>query len=177
MKQWLQWNQNKDMLVIGIDPGTATTGFGLVEETNDKELKVVTYGVILTRSDELPEKRLQKIYTSVKELIILHRPDYGAVEKLFFQKNVTNALAVGQARGVVLLAMAELGIPIAEYSPQEVKQSVTGYGAAEKRQIQLMVQTILNLAEMPKPDDASDALAIAVCHIHSIGYRNLLTGL
>ena len=165
------------MLVLGIDPGTATTGYGLIEETENKELKVVDYGVILTRPDELPERRLQLIYSSIKELILLHHPDHGAVEKLFFQKNVTNALAVGQARGVVLLAMAECGIPVAEYSPQEVKQSVTGYGAAEKRQIQLMVQILLNLKEMPKPDDASDALAIAVCHIHSIGYQKLIPGL
>lgn len=165
------------MLVLGIDPGTATTGYGLIEETENKELKVVDYGVILTRPDELPERRLQLIYRSIKELILLHHPDHGAVEKLFFQKNVTNALAVGQARGVVLLAMAECGIPVAEYSPQEVKQSVTGYGAAEKRQIQLMVQILLNLKEMPKPDDASDALAIAVCHIHSIGYQKLIPGL
>ncbi len=164
------------MLVIGIDPGTATTGYGLLEETQEKELIVVDFGVILTRSDELPEKRLQQIYLAVKKLILLHHPEQAAVEKLFFQKNVTNALAVGQARGVVLLAMAEAGIPISEYSPQEVKQSVTGYGAAKKRQIQQMVQTILNLKELPKPDDASDALAIAVCHLHSVGYQGLMSG-
>ncbi|MEN6571316.1 MAG: crossover junction endodeoxyribonuclease RuvC [Anaerolineaceae bacterium] len=164
------------MLVLGIDPGTATTGFGLVEETADKELRVVDYGVILTKPSTPPEKRLQQIHESIQQLILLHQPDCGAVEKLYFQKNVTNALAVGQARGVVLLAMAEAGIPISEYSPQEVKQSVTGYGAAQKRQIQQMVQTLLNLPDLPKPDDAADALAIAVCHLHSTGYQALLAG-
>lgn len=165
------------MLVLGIDPGTATTGFGLVEETADKELRVVDYGVILTKPSTPPENRLQQIHESVQQLILLHQPDCGAVEKLFFQKNVTNALAVGQARGVVLLAMAEAGLPISEYSPQEVKQSVTGYGAAQKKQIQQMVQTLLNLKDLPKPDDAADALAIAVCHLRSTGYQALLAGI
>lgn len=165
------------VLVLGIDPGTATTGFGLVEETEEKDLKVIDYGVIQTSKDELPEKRLQQIYHDLQEIILLHRPDAAAVEKLYFQKNVTNALAVGQARGVVLLALTEAGIPITEYSPQDVKQSVTGYGAAEKRQIQLMVQTLLQLDVLPRPDDASDALAIAICHLHSMGYQSFLSGL
>jgi crossover junction endodeoxyribonuclease RuvC len=164
------------MRVLGIDPGTATTGYGLVEESQDKALILVDYGAILTQPSTPTGLRLQQIYEEVKKLILLHHPDYGAVEKLFFQKNVTNALAVGQARGVVLLAFSEALIPIAEYSPQEVKQSVTGYGAAQKRQIQLMVQTLLELPEIPKPDDASDALAIAICHLHSSGYRSLLEG-
>ena len=162
------------MLVLGIDPGTATTGFGLVEETSDKELKVVDFGVILTKPSDPQEKRLQQIYQSVRDLMLLHHPDSGAVEKLFFQKNVTNALAVGQARGVVLLAFAEEGIPFAEYSPQDVKISVTGYGAAEKRQVQLMVQSLLGLKDLPKPDDAADALAIAICHLHNSKYMSLL---
>jgi crossover junction endodeoxyribonuclease RuvC len=165
------------VLVLGIDPGTATTGFGLVEETEEKDLKVIDFGVIQTSKDELPEKRLQQIYHDLQEIILLHRPDAAAVEKLYFQKNVTNALAVGQARGVVLLALTEAGIPITEYSPQDVKQSVTGYGAAEKRQIQLMVQTLLQLDVLPRPDDASDALAIAICHLHSMGYQSFLSGL
>jgi len=165
------------MLVLGIDPGTATTGFGLVEETEEKDLKAIDFGVIQTSRDELPEKRLQQIYHDLQKIILLHRPDAAAVEKLYFQKNVTNALAVGQARGVVLLALTEAGIPITEYSPQDVKQSVTGYGAAEKRQIQLMVQTLLQLDVLPRPDDASDALAIAICHLHSMGYQSLLSGL
>jgi crossover junction endodeoxyribonuclease RuvC len=164
------------MLVLGIDPGTATTGYGLVEETSGKELKVVDYGVILTQPTTRPEKRLQQIYEDIQKLILLHQPNCGAVEKLYFQKNVTNALAVGQARGVILLAMAEAGFPIFEYSPQEVKQSVTGYGAAQKKQIQQMVQTLLNLSILPKPDDAADALAIAICHLHSTGYQSLMTG-
>lgn len=162
------------MLVLGIDPGTATTGFGLVEETSDKELKVIDFGVILTKPSDPQEKRLQQIHHAVKDLMLLHHPDSGAVEKLFFQKNVTNALAVGQARGVVLLAFAEAAIPFEEYSPQDVKISVTGYGAAEKRQVQLMVQSLLGLKDLPKPDDAADALAIAICHLHNSKYISLL---
>ena len=162
------------MLVLGIDPGTATTGFGLVEETGDNELKVVDFGVILTKPSDPQEQRLKQIYQAVKDLMLLHHPDSGAVEKLFFQKNVTNALAVGQARGVILLAFAEEEIPFAEYSPQDVKISVTGYGAAEKRQVQLMVQSLLDLKDLPKPDDAADALAIAICHLHNSKYRSLL---
>lgn len=161
------------MLVLGIDPGTATTGYGVVEETPEKELQVTSYGVILTEPGNNPEIRLLEIYRNVKELILLHRPECGAVEKLFFQKNVTNAIAVGQARGVILLAFAEAGLPVYEYSPQEVKQSVTGYGAAQKKQVQLMVQTLLRLEKTPKPDDAADALAIAICHLHSNCYRSL----
>ncbi len=161
------------MLVLGIDPGTATTGFGLVKETAEKELSVSSFGVILTKPENNPEVRLLEIYTQVKKLISLHRPQCGAVEKLFFQKNVTNAIAVGQARGVILLAFAEAGLPVYEYSPQEVKQSVTGYGAAQKKQVQLMVQTLLGLDTLPKPDDAADALAIAICHLHSNVYHSL----
>lgn len=161
------------MLVLGIDPGTATTGYGLVEETPEKELTVYSYGVILTSPEKKPEVRLLEIYRNVKELILLHRPDCGAVEKLYFQKNVTNAIAVGQARGVILLAFAEAGVPVFEFSPQEVKQAVTGYGAAQKRQVQIMVQTLLNLEKLPKPDDAADALAIAICRLHSNNYEFL----
>lgn len=159
------------MLALGIDPGTETTGFALVEESEQGAIKAIEFGVIKT-SRQLPdEKRLQVIYYELSRIISLHRPVTGAVEKLFFQKNVTNAITVGQARGVVLLAMANAGLEIGEYSPQQVKQAVTGYGAADKRQVQLMVQTMLSLPEIPKPDDAADALAVAICHLHSIGYR------
>jgi crossover junction endodeoxyribonuclease RuvC len=162
------------MLVLGIDPGTATTGYGLVEEDRNGDLHAVAYGIVATDPKLNAGDRLLEINDRINELILLHRPESGAVEKLFFQKNVSTAIAVGQARGVILLAFARTQTPVHEYTPNEVKQSVTGYGAAEKRQVQEMVRTILNLAELPKPDDAADALAIAICHIHSIGFQKLL---
>ena len=162
------------MLVLGIDPGTATTGYGLVRETEQGGFVVVDYGVILTPAGEAPEKRLLLLYDRISEILLLHRPDHGAVEKLFFQRNVTTAIAVGQARGVVMLALAQKGLAVAEYTPLEVKQAVTGYGGAEKLQVQMMVQAILELAEIPRPDDAADALAVAVCHLQSYRFRALL---
>ncbi len=162
------------MLVLGIDPGTATTGYGLIRETDQGGFEVIDFGVILTPAGEALEKRLLLLYDRLMEILLLHRPDQGAVEKLFFQRNVTNAIAVGQARGVAMLAMAQKKIPIAEYTPLEVKQAITGYGGAEKLQVQMMVQAVLELADLPRPDDAADALAIAVCHIQSYRMRALL---
>ncbi|NGX45618.1 MAG: Crossover junction endodeoxyribonuclease RuvC [Chlamydiae bacterium] len=112
--------------------------------------------------------RLVLLYEKLKEVLTLHPPDSSAVEKLFFQRNVKTAISVGQGRGVVLLALAQAGIPIGEYTPMEIKQAVAGYGGADKRQIQEMVRTLLNLKEIPKPDDAADALAVAICHLHSV---------
>jgi crossover junction endodeoxyribonuclease RuvC len=155
------------MLVLGIDPGTATTGFGLVHETPQGQLEVVKYGVLLTPAGELPAKRLLLLYRQLKEMILLHRPESAAVEKLFFQRNVTTAIAVGQARGVILLSLAEAAIPVHEYNPMQVKQAVCGYGSAGKAQVQQMVKALLGLEEIPKPDDAADALAIAICHTNS----------
>jgi crossover junction endodeoxyribonuclease RuvC len=103
----------------------------------------------------------------LNELLLLHPPNYGAVEKLFFQRNVTTALAVGQARGVILLALVQAGIPVSEYNPMDVKQAVAGYGGADKNQVQQMVKALLNLEDIPRPDDAADALAVAICHLHS----------
>lgn len=163
------------MLVIGIDPGTATTGYGIVEENNRNEIRAVEYGVVSTAAGLPAEIRLLEINQKINEILLLHRPDCGAVEKLFFQRNVTTAIAVGQARGVILLSLAQAGLPVSEYTPNEVKQSVTGYGSADKKQVQEMVRTILGLKSIPKPDDAADALAIAICHIHSIGYQKLQT--
>jgi crossover junction endodeoxyribonuclease RuvC len=117
----------------------------------------------------MPE-RLLILFQRIKEILLLHQPDSGAVEKLFFQRNVTTAITVGQARGVILLAMAEAGCSVAEYNPMEVKQAVCGYGGADKNQVQQMVTALLNLAEVPKPDDAADALAIAICHLNSSRY-------
>jgi crossover junction endodeoxyribonuclease RuvC len=161
------------MITLGIDPGTATTGFGIIHEENDGHLTVINYGVIRTSSNQSQPERLVQLYKRIKELILLHRPEMGAVEKLFFEKNVRTALAVGQARGVALLAMAELNLHIGEYTPLEVKQAVVGYGGADKNQVQQMVKTILGLDMIPHPDDAADALAVAICHIHSAKMLNL----
>ena len=154
------------MLVLGIDPGTATTGYGFVRDADDGPV-AVAYGVILTPAGAEMPQRLLTIFRELQKLIALYHPDTGAVEKLFFQRNVSTAMTVGQARGIALLALAEAGLPIGEYNPRDVKQAVAGYGAADKPQMQGMVRAILNLTEIPKPDDAADALAVAICHLHS----------
>ena len=161
------------MLAIGIDPGTAITGYGLVREEQDGSLSVVDYGVIQTSPDESMPQRLVQLYQNLKNVIDLHNPQSGAVEKLFFARNVRTALTVGQARGVALLALAEAGVELAEYSPNEVKQAVAGYGGADKNQVQAMVQALLDLEQIPQPDDAADALAVAICHLHSARIRSL----
>lgn len=161
------------MIVIGIDPGTATTGYGVVEEDDNGHLSSLDHGVITTSANLPLETRLKTIFDSITTLLLLHKPQSGAVEKLFFKQNVTNAISVGQARGVVLLAMATQGIKVGEYSPSEVKAAISGYGGAEKAQVQAMVKAILNLDDIPKPDDAADALAIAICHINSSNANKL----
>ncbi|MHB0923009.1 MAG: crossover junction endodeoxyribonuclease RuvC [Bellilinea sp.] len=160
------------MLIIGIDPGTATTGYGLVRET-DNGIEVVDFGVVVTPAGERPEIRLFQIYDELTKLMLLHRPQSGAVERLFFQRNVSTAIAVGQARGVAMLVMAQNSVPVSEYTPLEVKQAVTGYGKADKNQVQQMVKALLELEDIPRPDDAADALAIAICHLHSMKYSSL----
>jgi crossover junction endodeoxyribonuclease RuvC len=162
------------MLVIGIDPGTATTGYGLVRENQDDSLQAVDHGVILTPADMPMAQRLALLYGKLNEILVLHGPDSSAVEKLFFQRNVKTAITVGQGRGVVLLALAQAGVPVAEYTPLEVKLAVAGYGGADKRQVQEMVRVLLDLDEIPKPDDAADALAVAICHLHSAKMLNLI---
>jgi len=162
------------MLVIGIDPGTATTGYGLVRENQDDSLQAVDHGVILTPADMPMAQRLALLYGKLNEILVLHHPDNSAVEKLFFQRNVKTAITVGQGRGVVLLALAQADVPVAEYTPLEVKQAVAGYGGADKRQVQEMVRVLLDLEEIPKPDDAADALAVAICHLHSAKMLNLI---
>lgn len=159
------------MLVIGIDPGIATTGYGLVQEAQDGSLRLVTYGVIETPSGMPLPERLLLLHSQLSEILLLHHPFSGAVEKLFFQRNVRTAMTVGQARGVALLALAQAGLPAAEYTPLEVKQAVVGYGAADKNQVQKMVRALLGLADIPKPDDAADALAVAICHAHSARFQ------
>lgn len=164
------------MLVLGIDPGTATTGYGLIEENADGSLKAIDYGVILTPADMDMAQRLNLLFERLSEILLLHKPTTGAVEKLFFQRNVTTALSVGQARGVALLCMARQGMSIGEYTPLEVKQAVAGYGGADKNQVQQMVKALLNLKQIPKPDDAADALAVAICHLHSSRLSSLIKG-
>ncbi|MBN2258060.1 MAG: crossover junction endodeoxyribonuclease RuvC [Anaerolineaceae bacterium] len=161
------------MLVLGIDPGTASTGYGLVVENEAGGLQAVSFGVIKTPPELDMPSRLQCLYQNISELINLHQPQYGAVEKLFFQRNVSTAITVGQARGVVLLAFADHGLPVAEYTPLEIKKAATGYGSAEKKQVQSMIKALLHLDRVPQPDDAADALAVALCHINSHRYRNL----
>lgn len=161
------------MLVLGIDPGTATTGFGFVRQEKGDDLVSVAHGVILTPAKMPMPERLEKLYIELKELIDLHRPDSSAVEMLFFQSNVKTAISVGQARGVILLALAQAGLPIGEYTPNEIKQAVTGYGSADKHQMQEMTRMLLGLAERPRPDDAADALAVAITHLHSSRWNDL----
>jgi crossover junction endodeoxyribonuclease RuvC len=161
------------MLVLGIDPGTASTGYGLVRETSSGDLEAVAYGVISTPKNTLPELRLLEIYNQITSLVSLHRPETAAVEKLFFQRNITTAMAVSQARGVVLLVLAQSGLSVAEYTPMEIKQAIAGYGGADKNQVQQMVKAILNLVDIPRPDDAADALAVAICHSHAYRFKQL----
>lgn len=156
------------MLVIGIDPGTATTGYGLVREERDGTLTAIAYGVVSTPAGVEMPKRLVQLHAELTQIIALHRPESGAVEKLFFQKNVKTAITVAQGRGVALLALAQAGIAVGEYTPLEVKSSVVGYGNADKGQVQQMVRALLALEKIPKPDDAADALAIAICHLHNV---------
>ncbi len=155
------------MLVIGIDPGTAITGYGLVRGEPGGALEAVDWGVILTPAKTPIAERLDQIYTSLNEILKEHQPEEAAVEAIFFQKNVKTAMSVGQARGVVLLALQRAGLAASDYSPNEIKQAVSGYGGADKQQVQSMVKALLNLKETPKPDDAADALAVAICHLHT----------
>jgi crossover junction endodeoxyribonuclease RuvC len=157
-------------LALGIDPGTATTGFGLVRLEPDGSLVAIKYGVILTPKEATPPARLEMLYNDLSALLREHHPDTAAVEKLFFSRNVTTALAVGQARGVVMLCMQQAGVEPFEYTPNEVKQAVAGYGGAQKRQVQEMVRALLQLDSIPKPDDAADALAIAITHLNTKRY-------
>ena len=158
-------------LALGIDPGIATTGYGLVRLTRDGELVAVSFGIISTPKDSSAPARLEMLFDQLKALLKKHRPDTAAVEKLFFQSNVKTALSVGQARGVILLCLQKAGIEPFEYTPNKVKQAVAGYGGADKRQVQDMVRALLQLDSIPKPDDAADALAIAITHLNTKRYE------
>lgn len=155
------------MRVLGIDPGTAIVGFSILDFENNK-FKVIDFGCIYTDKNMLMEDRLCKIYSELSEIIKKYQPTEMAIEELFYFKNNKTVISVGQARGVIVLCGRQNNLKINNYTPLQVKTGITGYGKAEKKQIQLMVQRILNLKEIPKPDDAADALAIAITHINSV---------
>ena len=151
------------MIILGIDPGVATIGFGLVRAERNRN-QLLRYGVITTPPGIPLSNRLLQISNDMEELIHAFHPDEMAVEELFFTKNITTGIAVAHGRGVILLAAEKLGVPVFEYTPMQVKQAVVGYGKAEKRQVMLMTQRLLHMKEIPTPDDAADALALAICH-------------
>ncbi len=163
------------MLVLGIDPGTATTGYGLVREDDDGTNVMVAYGAIITEPKTPMPRRLQQIYREVARLIADYKPDACAIEEMFFGKNVTAAITVAQGRGVALLAMVDADLPIREYKPALVKQTIAGYGNASKEQMQEMICTLLELDKIPKPDDAADALAIALTSLQSSRWERLMS--
>ncbi|MBE6972806.1 MAG: crossover junction endodeoxyribonuclease RuvC [Ruminococcaceae bacterium] len=154
------------MVILGIDPGVATVGFGVVRAERGKNT-LLQYGVITTPAGIPLSQRLVQISEDMEQLIRQFRPDEMAVEELFFSKNITTGIAVAHGRGVILLAAEKMGVPVFEYTPMQVKQAVVGYGAAQKRQVMLMTQRLLGMKEVPGPDDAADALAIAICHSRS----------
>jgi crossover junction endodeoxyribonuclease RuvC len=162
------------MVVLGIDPGTAITGWGVVCEEADGRPALVDYGTIQTPASTPLPQRLSQIFQQVTALIDRHRPDAVAVEQIFFSKNVRTAMSVGQARGVVLLAAALAGRPVHDYTPLQVKQAVSGYGNADKAQVQQMTALLLGLEAAPTPDDAADAIAVAICHLQSAHWMSLL---
>lgn len=161
------------MLVLGIDPGTALCGYGLVRSEND-EFSLTAYGAVSTPANSPLPSRLHQIYDSLSKMVAQHKPDAAAVEKLFFAKNARTALAVGHARGVALLVAAQANLPVYEYTPNEIKQAIVGYGGADKHQVQQMVRVLLRLDFVPEPDDAADAIAIAICHLQTAHLREMI---
>ena len=164
------------MIILGIDPGLAIVGWGVIEYKNTR-FRTIAYGSVQTPAGLRTEERLKMIFDGINELIVKYRPDAVAVEELFFNTNITTGIRVAEARGVVLLAAELAGISTYEYTPLQVKQAVVGYGRAEKKQVITMVTMLLGLPKPPKPDDTADALAIAICHAHSgasrlAGYYN-----
>lgn len=155
------------MIILGIDPGYGITGYGVVEFLNN-HFRVIDYGVVSTDSKMLFSKRIEAIYDRIGEIIEKYHPDAAAIEELFFNNNITTAIAVAQGRGAALLSCTKHNVPTYEYTPLQVKQTVVGYGRAEKQQVQMMIKMILKLDKIPKPDDAADALGIAICHAHSM---------
>jgi crossover junction endodeoxyribonuclease RuvC len=162
-----------ERLILGLDPGTASTGFGLVTGPLGGPGRLLEFGVIRTAAATPMPERLAEIHQAVGQLLSEHAPAAVAVEEVFFSSNVSTALVVGQARGVLLLAAAQAGVPVFEYKPNEVKQALTGHGRADKRQVQDMLRLVLGLEEIPRPDDAADAVAVALCHLQLARYREL----
>jgi crossover junction endodeoxyribonuclease RuvC len=163
-------------IVLGVDPGTAITGYGVVGEHADGAFELLACGVLRTDADRPMHLRLKEIFQDLQAILHEFRPDEMAVEKLFFGRNVTTAISVGQARGAILLAAALNGVDVVEYTPAEVKEAIAGYGNADKQQVQEMVRRTLHLAAAPAPDDAADAVAVAVCHLQRALYRSLVEG-
>ncbi len=159
----------KGEIVLGIDPGLGTVGFGVIERLGPSKVRFLSTGVIRTPPRTPDPTRLKTIHEDITELIARYKPDVASVEKLFFTKNITTGIQVAQARGVLLLACGEAKLAVHEYSPVEIKSSVAGYGNATKRQMQEMVKRLLKLPDVPKPDDAADALAVALCHVFRAG--------
>jgi len=155
------------MIVLGIDPGTATLGWAIIKNGEGATCKVEAYGCIETDKASIFPRRLEEIHKKLSEVILKYQPDITAIEQLFFAKNVKTAITVGEARGVAILAAVQANLPVAEYTPLQVKQALVGYGRAEKKQMQKMLKILLGLNELPQPDDAADALAVALCHINS----------
>ncbi len=154
------------MIILGIDPGYATVGYGVIREDGHR-FQVLGYGAVTTSPDLPFEKRLEIIYRDMGELIDTYHPDYISIERLYFNTNITTGIEVAHARGVILLQATQKGVPFKEYTPLQVKQAVVGYGKAEKKQVMLMTQSLLGLSSLPRPDDAADALALAICLSHS----------
>ncbi len=161
------------MIILGIDPGFAIVGYGVLEYKNN-QFRVLAYGAITTDAKTPMHDRFLAIYEDLTKIIDLYHPDFMAIEELFFNTNRTTAINVAQARGILLLAAIRQGVKVCEYTPLQVKQAVAGYGRAEKQQVQQMVKLLLNLPSVPKPDDTADALAIAICHGHSYHERRIL---
>jgi crossover junction endodeoxyribonuclease RuvC len=163
-------NEAAGRIILGLDPGTASTGYGIVSASGNR-LSALGYGVIATASTLALEKRLELVFTQLSDILEQHHPDSTAVESLFFNTNVSTALAVGHARGVAMLACSRAGCSVFEYTPQQVKMAVAGYGKATKEQVMEMVRVLLALSEVPRPDHAADALAVAICHANTLGIR------
>jgi crossover junction endodeoxyribonuclease RuvC len=163
------------MRILGIDPGYAILGYGIIDVKGNK-FSPVDYGAVLTEASMDMPRRLKTLYGSLAQLIRKYEPDEASIEELFFNNNAKTAILVGEARGVAVLACADGGLPIGEYTPLQIKQALVGYGRADKKQVQFMVKTMLGLESVPKPDDTADALAAAICHAHSKGRRDILKG-
>ncbi|MBN1823552.1 MAG: crossover junction endodeoxyribonuclease RuvC [Endomicrobiales bacterium] len=155
------------MIILGVDPGLSMTGWGLIRSRERDDISLVCYGCIKTRSGNALAERLGEIHAELERIIDEHKPEEMAVEELFFSKEARTVASVGQARGAIILTAAVKKLRVFEYNPRHIKMALTGYGSAQKIQIQSMVKTLLKLKEIPKPDDAADALAVAVCHVHT----------